>query len=592
MSSANPRGSPPAALAGRLVMALSHVADLVATEEAVEETTVEVLVLGVDLEDAEAGAAKAELGRWARILAQVRDNQRTAQVAVGALVLRGVPQASAQLAVDTVLQRTQSDVPASEICDTPIVSDVTELFLGELPADTPADATITVRGGPGRVLPGSDAITVTPQQFGPAPTPLTVRITPPTPPGLIWDRITLVSTSGERVVVDVAGRWVDSTNDECTPPPAPPRQSPSIATSESARELFVDPTDRTSYQSITAALAAAPPESRVTVRPGVYPEQVEISRPVSITGDGARDHVVIEAVDGAGIAIHCENTHVSHLTVRSVSRSPVIPAALIDIGRDPYCDIGAVWDSTEADLHWSLPAPMTSTLPNPTVSLLDCALIGRAAEGRYHEFCIEIRDQGRCVSLENCEFEIGGNGDLVVIGGAHAQLQACTLSAGRATDSLWVCRNSSASARASDIRSVRVERTSWLDLDDCLIEQLKAFISGRAALVDCLFTSIQGYSHALEVERGGLINMSNCSIEGYICGVDVGNGGSVHASNARFISNRLAGVRVSKGGAAELVDCLFTPQSPGVLEDKDTNMVSIRNCRTTKGRRVRSRIRH
>ncbi|WP_374968998.1 hypothetical protein [Terrabacter sp. BE26] len=47
-----------------------------------------------------------------------------------------------------------------------------------------------------------------PQQFGPEPTHLRVRVTPPVLPGVLWDRLVLMGVSGERVVVDVVGHWV------------------------------------------------------------------------------------------------------------------------------------------------------------------------------------------------------------------------------------------------------------------------------------------------------------------------------------------------------------------------------------------------
>src|SRR6266404_6201120 len=59
----------------------------------------------------------------------------------------------------------------------------------------------------------------------------------------------------------------------------------------------------TSFSTIQAAVSAVPPGSTVLVCPGVYPEQVTISRPLTLQGiaDSNLDQIVI-TVPGTGLA--------------------------------------------------------------------------------------------------------------------------------------------------------------------------------------------------------------------------------------------------------------------------------------------------
>jgi len=81
--------------------------------------------------------------------------------------------------------------------------------------------------------------------------------------------------------------------------------------------LVVDPTGQEGYKRITLALEAAEPNSRILVKPGVYREQLEITKPVELVGeDGARRNTVIQVKRGHVVTFRAATGRVANLTLR------------------------------------------------------------------------------------------------------------------------------------------------------------------------------------------------------------------------------------------------------------------------------------
>ncbi len=103
------------------------------------------------------------------------------------------------------------------------------------------------------------------------------------------------------------------------------RQNPTSAASEAARAptpktevptLVVDALHRGDYPTLTAALDAAKPGTRILVRPGLYREGVVIDRPVEIIGDGEQSDIVIESTGKDTILFKASMGRIANLTLR------------------------------------------------------------------------------------------------------------------------------------------------------------------------------------------------------------------------------------------------------------------------------------
>lgn len=71
------------------------------------------------------------------------------------------------------------------------------------------------------------------------------------------------------------------------------------------------------YTSINEAIKNAPYGARISVRPGVYNESIEIDRDLEIIGDGPPTQIIVEAVDGNCIYVKSGKVLVRGLTLRN-----------------------------------------------------------------------------------------------------------------------------------------------------------------------------------------------------------------------------------------------------------------------------------
>jgi len=85
--------------------------------------------------------------------------------------------------------------------------------------------------------------------------------------------------------------------------------------------LIVDPMPRHGdYTTITKAIEAAEPGTRILIHPGLYKENLKLEKPLELIGDGERDEIVIEARESHVIMFNTEFGRISNLTLRQTSR--------------------------------------------------------------------------------------------------------------------------------------------------------------------------------------------------------------------------------------------------------------------------------
>lgn len=91
-------------------------------------------------------------------------------------------------------------------------------------------------------------------------------------------------------------------------------QPPAVQTS--IPSLVVDQLHRGDYTTITEAVEAARPGTRIIVRPGLYEEGLVIDKPLEIIGDGEVGEVVIRAFGKHGVLFKTNMGRISNLTLR------------------------------------------------------------------------------------------------------------------------------------------------------------------------------------------------------------------------------------------------------------------------------------
>jgi serine/threonine protein kinase len=70
------------------------------------------------------------------------------------------------------------------------------------------------------------------------------------------------------------------------------------------------------YQTISAAIADAPPGGRILVRPGLYQESFTIDKRLEISGEGPLTEIVVETVGGSGIIMQTDYATMRGITFR------------------------------------------------------------------------------------------------------------------------------------------------------------------------------------------------------------------------------------------------------------------------------------
>jgi predicted Zn finger-like uncharacterized protein len=186
-----------------LLPGLPVIAQMVRSHGPLSEQELAPLLWGLEL-DADPDTVK-ELELWSKILATLRPSAEPVarEVAKTALLLRGVPEANAELAIISVAGASSSPSHQSQ----PIRVRPTFVSLDALPPGQPVIVEITASGGPGWVRATSDALDLRTGQFGPEETRVIVYISSGVDGQVLYATIFLESAS-EIVQVDVTARWL------------------------------------------------------------------------------------------------------------------------------------------------------------------------------------------------------------------------------------------------------------------------------------------------------------------------------------------------------------------------------------------------
>jgi hypothetical protein len=182
---------------------LGSLARLIARDTTLSDDQLELLIEASDLP--ENPAAQSELRRWAHLLQRVAStsNEKVRHAVVEALLLRGLPEATVLLAVETIAGRgeTPPTIPEAR----PLVVQPARLEW-TMQGGQAAVGELEIQGGPGQVVVESDHVQVTPQQFGPEPTQLHVSVRPLSE-GMVWTSIKLLTADQTRDIPVVA-QWL------------------------------------------------------------------------------------------------------------------------------------------------------------------------------------------------------------------------------------------------------------------------------------------------------------------------------------------------------------------------------------------------
>jgi SpoVK/Ycf46/Vps4 family AAA+-type ATPase len=251
--------------------------------------------------------------------------------------------------------------------------------------------------------------------------------------------------------------------------------------------LTVSPTAPRSHRTIGQALAAARSGSIINVLPGEYSENVVIQVPVTITADGGRGSVVIDAHKGAAVLMASEAATLVGLVLRSQDKEQ----AAVDVARGRLtvdaCDVDAeAWAGALARNGAAL-------------VMRDCHVENRAGAG-----VVVIENAGG--SVDGCTIENIGTSAVVIGAGANPVIRNCAI---REVRGNGVCATELAAGSVEDCEisgtdgpAIALQKDSKTNIVRCRVHDvgdagLYIMSKARLTIEDCEITDTGGPGVAL-----------------------------------------------------------------------------------------------
>lgn len=217
--------------------------------------------------------------------------------------------------------------------------------------------------------------------------------------------------------------------------------------------LIVDQMHRGDYVTISEAIKAARPGTRILVRPGFYQEGLVINKPLEIVGDGEREEIVVQAAGKDLILFQTARGRVANLTLRQIGGGDGLWAVWFGSGFGVHIQQGRL-DLEDCDI---------------VSHSLACVGIHNGAAPRLRRNRIHDGKQGGIFVYENGQ---GLMEDNEIYGNAYTGVEIKsggnpTLRRNRiyhnAYEAIWVHENGAGVFEANDLRNNN--RGAW-DIDD------------------------------------------------------------------------------------------------------------------------------
>ncbi len=222
----------------------------------------------------------------------------------------------------------------------------------------------------------------------------------------------------------------------------------------------VDASGNGDCRTIGAALRSAQYDEQITIMPGTYREDLEITEPVKIIGEGKTQEIILETVKGINIAIPYEEcaVHLANMTIRHTGTGSAIHgiAGIVSLSlKIDHCDI------TSNSGVGIQPGPRMATTLNYT-SIHNCRQSG------------VLLDPYAIAGIEDCTISSNGGDGITIGSGAliYAYRNRITNNAGCGVFARGACggtfenndlRWNKSGAWALDTRNNKLTRTGNLE---------------------------------------------------------------------------------------------------------------------------------
>jgi F-box protein 11 len=321
------------------------------------------------------------------------------------------------------------------------------------------------------------------------------------------------------------------------------------------------------FTTLKEALAAAPADAVISVRPGVYRESVVLTKPVQLLGDGKIDDIVIEAVDGPCVKVQTDTALLRDLTLRGKA-GPVL-----DVARgQPVvegCDIasgGAGGVAVHGPLSKAVlrkckvhdsKGPGVLLHTSAACTLEDCEVYANEGPG------VEVR-QGAAPEMRKCVLRDGQGAGLLVHLGGKGEIDDCEF-VGNAAEGVLVKESANPTLRRCKVYNGKREGLVFLaggrgTVEDCSIygnaaAGVAVSGSGTAPLIR-KSTISDGKGPGLVIANGAAGSLEDCTLAANTgIGVQISAGATTLLRKCRVYDGKNLGVAIQKKSAPRLEEC-------------------------------------
>lgn len=292
----------------------------------------------------------------------------------------------------------------------------------------------------------------------------------------------------------------------------------------SRQVLLVSPDRPGAHRTIAQALTDAADGALVTIAPGRYEENLDITRAVTLAAEGEAGTVHVHAASGSTVIVEADAVQLSGMTLSGADpEAPVLDLRRGQSALDDCVIEGAAWTAV---LAWN----------EGILAARNCRVTNRNGAG------VVITSRGGNV-LESTEISEAGSSAVVVAENGHLDMRDCRLDRSGGNG---ICVNGTAAATVESTQisgsakpAIAVEQQGRAALHQVRVSGsavLDAYLTGNGetTLSDCDFTGSAGQS------------------------VHIAGSASPHIRRCRISSAAHAGIQAAGGSRPRIEDCEIT----------------------------------
>jgi len=344
--------------------------------------------------------------------------------------------------------------------------------------------------------------------------------------------------------------------------------SPGVVIPYPPDSVIVAPAGDGSFRTISDAIVAAAPGTRIFVRPGVYREVLKIERPVEIIGEGPASGIILEGTGGTVIQARADTFSLHGTTIHG-SPGDGAGSVLVEILRGTTLLEDCVLATGDTGL---------SVTGSRTRAILRRLTLHTFRSGG-------VRISGRASALlDGCRISSSRSG-ITVGEGAEAGIRGCHIEGGHY--GIEFGSRAEGSLQGSEITryayaGILVREGADPAVRKCAIHHgnfgIEVSDRGKGVFEDC---DIAGNARGLFITRSGNPLVRRCTIHDGQFGVGASEKGKGAFEECRITGNLYAGVSSRGGAHPRFTRCQITGNRDVGVWVYEKAMATVEGCDLT-----------